>query len=156
MADRPSWYFLWLQCTAGHPDPEDSTDMTPTPPSPDPVLPIFIEALRSRRAITFALADLGNRAGLVDLQTGTVFLSADCSLGEFRATIAHELHHLNCPECPEDEVEQMTAELLVPLHDALIAQARGDLAEVAERLGVDVKLVRARMRGIAQSAEDAG
>lgn len=128
--------------------------MTPTPPPheqacPDPVLPVFVEALRSRGTITFALADLGKHAGLVDIDGGVVFLDRGNSLGEMRATIAHELHHLNCPDCPEDEVEQMTAELLVPLHDALVAQAPGgDLQRIAARLGVDAKLVRARVRGL--------
>lgn len=125
----------------------------PSPePSPDPILPVFLDALETHRRITFVLADdLGDHCGLTNLHEGVVFLHGANTLGEMRATITHELHHLACPDSDEHEVEEMTALLLVPLPEALAAQARGDLSGCADRLMVDTALIRARLR-----AADAG
>lgn len=118
-----------------------------TPPAPDPLLPVLINVLRERRRLTFVLEDdLAGHCGLTNLEDGVVYLEAANTFGEMRATIGHELHHLLDPDSPEHEVEQLTAELLVPLPHALAAEANGDLAAVAEQLGVDTQLVRARLR----------
>ena len=118
--------------------------------TPDPrhaVLSALLDALRTYRTLTFVLADdLGERCGITNLDAGTVFLHADNDDGEMAATIQHELLHLTCPECPEEEIEYLAAERLVPLGDALSAAASGEWAATAAALGVDVQLLKARLR----------
>lgn len=122
--------------------------------SPDPMLPLFLDVLREQRYVTFVLADdLGDHCGLLDREHHVVFLDARNSVGVQRATIGHELHHMACPDSPEDQIEAMTAALLVPLTDALTVRAGADLAEVADRLGVDPALVRARLRDTGSQVE---
>lgn len=117
------------------------------------LMPVFLDALRAHRQITFALADdLGPHCGLTNLDDAVVFLSAANTDGEMLATIGHELHHLACQDCPDDEIEYMTAEVLVPLPDALAA-ITGDVARVAARLGVDTALVRARIRTLPEQRD---
>lgn len=130
----------------------------PPPPAHDPVLPLFLDVLRDRGHVTFVLADLpADRCGMVELDKAVVVLDGRNTEAQHRATIAHELHHLACPDCPEHEVEEMTAEILVPIADALAAAATAgaDLTQVAARLGVDPQLVRARIRSIPTGAETA-
>jgi Zn-dependent peptidase ImmA (M78 family) len=113
------------------------------------MVPRFIAALRTRRKITFVLADrasLGGNYGLTDLDEAVVFLDESNTLGEMRSTIAHELTHLTYPTSSEEEVEAMAAEMLVPLADALEAHARNAIEETAERLMVDGRLILARIR----------
>jgi Zn-dependent peptidase ImmA (M78 family) len=114
------------------------------------VLPLFLDVLRDRGHVSFVLADLDNRCGMVELDKSVIVLDASNTVAEMRSTICHELLHLHCDECPEDEVEEMTAGILVPLQDALAAaaEAGADIAQVAARLGVDEQLVRARLRSI--------
>jgi hypothetical protein len=112
-------------------------------------VPLLLAALRSRRRITFVLADrvtLGNRYGLTDLQESVVFLDETNTIGEMHATIVHEFTHLIYPNLSEEEVEAMAAELLVPLAVALEAHERNSIEETAERLVVDGRLIRARLR----------
>lgn len=114
--------------------------------SPESLFGLLLAALREHRIITFVVADLGgDRCGLVDRQDNVIFLEETNTDGAMRATVAHELHHLVCPQCPEDEIEAMTAEMLVPLSDALAAQAGADVDQIAARLVVDPALIRARM-----------
>lgn len=132
---------------------EQSPNMTfpPDPADRDPLLPVFMEALAAQRnrSITFVLVDNLGQCGLTNLDAGVVYLSAQNSYGEMRSTIAHELYHLLCPDdCTEDDIEARAAELLVPLSEALAAQARGDMVAAAEQLGVDTALLRARLRGL--------
>lgn len=117
-------------------------------PSPDhALLTTLLDALRARQQITLVLVpDLGPYCGRTNLHDGVVFLDGRNSDAAQHATLTHELIHLACPECPEDDVERQAAELLVPLPDALAAQADGDLRAVAARLRVDEQLVRARLR----------
>ena len=131
--------------------------MTPPPPGslpgPDPVFPLFLDVLRKHGRVSFVLADdLDGRCGMVNFDQAVIVLDAGNDCGAMRSTIAHELGHLDCPECPDDEIEQMTAERLVPLTDALAAAHAADSADmirhVANRLGVDTQLVRARIRDI--------
>lgn len=119
----------------------------------DPVLPLFLDVLRARGHITFVLADnLGHRCGMAELDRSIIVLDAANTVAEHRATITHELVHLQCGECPEHEVEQIAASILIPLEDALAAAATAgaDITDVAARLGVDEQLVRARIRSIPQ------
>lgn len=121
----------------------------------DPLYTTLIQALRSRGQITLVLApDLGPSCGITDLHDSVVFLDARNSDGAMLATLVHELIHLICPSCPDEDVEAQTAELLVPLPDALAARASGDLAALACRLGVDEQLIRARLRTLEAAAED--
>lgn len=122
--------------------------------SPEPLFGLLLAALREHRIITFVIADLGgDRCGLVDRQDNVIFLEGSNTDGAMRATVAHELHHLVCPECPEDEIEAMTAEMLVPLSDALAAQTGADVDQIAARLVVDPALVRARMGDLGDTPE---
>lgn len=114
--------------------------------SPDPILAALLQALATHRRITFVLADLDDHCGKANLDSAVVYLADANTIGEMRATVLHELMHLICPECPEDEVEAQAAEMLVPLAAALAAQACGDFAGAAEMLVVDSALVRARLR----------
>lgn len=122
-------------------------------PDTDPVLPVFLQVLRERGTLTFILADLGTRAGIVALDKNVIVLNETNTDGAHRATICHELLHLHCGECPEHEIERMTAELLVPLPDALAAANTGDITRLADRLGVDPQLVRNRIRALTADAE---
>lgn len=119
----------------------------PTGPAADPLFPLFLEVLRRKGHVTFLLAELGDRCGIVNKDRSVVVLDTGNDEAAMRATVAHEMHHLTCPECPDEEIEQMTAELLVPLPDAMAAQMQG-VRSVAERLGVDPQLVAARIRTI--------
>lgn len=122
----------------------------------DPLLPLFLDVLRTRGHITFVLAeDLGERCGLAELDRSVVVLNGRNDTATQRATICHELLHLDCGECPEDEVEQLAAEILVPLPAALSAIAGADIDQVAAVLGVDRQLVRARMRSLPSGSETA-
>lgn len=122
----------------------------------DPLLPLFLDVLRTRGHVTFVLAeDLGERCGLAELDRSVVVLNGRNDIATHRATICHELLHLDCDECPEDEVEQMAAEILVPLPAALSAIAGADIDQVAAVLGVDRQLVRARMRSVPSESETA-
>lgn len=112
----------------------------------DPIFSLFHAALRRHGQVTFVLADLDGHHGLADRGSGTVFLDAANTDGEMRATAVHEVVHLAHPEFDEEDVERLTALALVPLADARAASDRADFEEVAERLQVDVKLVRARRR----------
>lgn len=117
----------------------------PTPP-PDPMLPVLLEVLEERRYITLVLVDnLDGRCGLANKQDGTIFLSAENSVGEHRATLVHELLHLQRPELPDHKIEALTAEMLVPLDHAIAATNGAGLHAVAATLGVDAQLVRARL-----------
>lgn len=123
--------------------------------SDNSLLPTLLAALRAQGQITLVLApDLGRRCGITNLHDSVVFLDARNDDGAMHATLVHELIHLVCPECPDDEVEAQTAELLVPLADALAAQATGDIAGAAARLRVDKQLIRARLRGMPAADED--
>lgn len=124
-------------------------------PDPDPLLPLFLEVLRARGHVSFVLTDLGDRCGMVELDKSIIVLDAANTTAAMRATICHELLHLHCDDCPEEEIEDMTAGILVPLADALAAaaDAGADLTRVAARLGVDEQLVRARLRSIPQQQQ---
>lgn len=115
------------------------------PKPPDPVLPVLLDVLEERRTITLVLADdLDGRCGFTDKQDSVIFLDRANTLGEHRSTLVHELLHLARPELAEDKIEALTAELLVPLPDALAAVTHADLHAVADSLGVDAQLVKAR------------
>lgn len=114
--------------------------------SPDPVLPMLIGALEQRRILTLVLADdLNGRCGLTNKTDAVVFLDRHNTPGEMRATIIHELMHLLQPGWPEEKVEAIVAEMLVPLPAALTARRHGSFEDVAARLGVDAQLVQARL-----------
>lgn len=120
--------------------------------------PLFLDVLRAHGTVTFLLADLAGRHGLVELDKAIIALDRGNTAPEMRATIAHELHHLECPDCSDDDVEAMTAELLVPLPAALAAAGGADPDTIAANLFVDPKLVRARLRSLEprrDSADDA-
>lgn len=121
------------------------------------LLPTLLAALRAREQITLVLApDLGRRCGVTDLHDSVVFLDARNDDGAMHATLVHELLHLVCPECPDDDIEAQTAERLVPLADALAARDTGDIAGAAARLQVDEQLVRARLRAIPLRGDEGG
>lgn len=129
--------------------------------SPDsPLLHTLATALSSRGQITLVLAPgLGAKCGamgLADKRDGVVYLDGALALGELHATLVHELRHLICPDCGDDAIEDQTAALLVPLVDALTAQATGDYAGVAARLRVDEQLVRRRLRAPDVATAEAG
>lgn len=128
-----------------------------TSPPDHPLLTTLLDALRARQQITLVLVpDLGPHCGLTDLHDGVVFLDGRDDDARQHATLTHELIHLTCPECPEDDVERQAAERLVPLSDALAAQTSGRYDEVARRLHVDAQLVRARVRAVTARDERAG
>lgn len=130
----------------------------PNPDGVDPLLPLFLDVLRARGHVTFMLSEsIGDHCGLAELDQSVIVLNERNDTATQRATICHELLHLDCGECPEDQVEQMAAEILVPLHDALAARAHtgANLATVAARLGVDPQLVRARIRSLPSGSEAA-
>ena len=111
--------------------------------SPDPMLPVLLDVLEERRTITLVLADdLKGRCGLTDKKDGTIFLDRGNTLGEHRATLVHELLHLARPDLSDQKIEALTAEMLVPLTSAM---GSADLQAVADTLGVDAQLVRARL-----------
>lgn len=115
------------------------------PKPPDPVIPVLLDVLEERRTVTLVLADdLDGRCGFTDKHDAVIFLDRSNTLGEHRSTLVHELLHLAKPELAEDKVEALTAELLVPLPDAMAAVTDADLCTVADSLGVDAQLVRAR------------
>lgn len=119
----------------------------------DPLLHILIGALERRTMVTLVLADdLDGRCGLTNKTDGVVFLDRHNTLGEMRATLAHELMHLLQPSWSEEKVEATVSEILVPLPAALAAQRHGTYEEVARRLGVDAQLVRARLRAAGREA----
>ena len=125
-------------------------------------LPVLVAALRRTRTITITLVDNLDAfattngvpptpkgyAGLTSIETGEVYLDAGSDDGELRATLMHELGHLVDPEATEEEVEMRTAEMLVPLSEALRAHHTGDHTTVAARCHVDAALVRTRIRGL--------
>lgn len=122
----------------------------------DPLLPLFLDVLRARRMVTFVLAeDLGERCGIVELDESVIVLNGRNDTATQRATICHELLHLDCDDCPEHEIEQMTAEILVPLPAALQASRGAGIDQVAAALGVDRQLVRARLRSLPTGSEAA-
>ena len=107
---------------------------------------MLIGALEQRRILTLVLADnLDGRCGLTNKSDAVVFLDRHNTPGEMRATLSHELMHLLQPGWSEEKVESIVAEMLVPLKSALAARAHDAYDEVAERLGVDAQLVRARL-----------
>jgi hypothetical protein len=111
--------------------------------SPDPMLPVLLDVLEGRRTITLVLADdLDGRYGLTDKVDGTIFLDRGNTLGEHRATLVHELLHLARPDLSDEKIEALAAEMLVPLASAM---ASVDVQAVADTLGVDPQLVRARL-----------
>lgn len=117
--------------------------------SPDPMLPVLLDVLEERRTITLVLADdLNGRYGLTDKTDATIFLDRGNTLGEHRATLVHELLHLARPDLSDQKIEALTAEMLVPLSSAM---ASADADTIAEALGVDAQLVRARL--VAADAE---
>lgn len=125
------------------------------PPSPttDDVLGMLCDVVSRHGTLTVALAEparIGDRCGVVDRVNAIVLLNAGHKHGKRRATLLHELLHLACPDCDDDEVEDRTAATLVPLRDAA-AVARGveDPEKVARRLDVDPQLVRQRVSGLA-------
>jgi hypothetical protein len=129
--------------------------------SPDPVLPMLIGALEQRRILTLVLADnLDGRCGLTNKSDAVVFLDRHNTPGEMRATLTHELMHLLQPDWPEEKVESIVAEMLVPLPAALSAHRHGNFDDIATTLGVDAQLVRARLVAAdgesADAAEAAG
>jgi hypothetical protein len=125
-------------------------------------LPVLVAALRRTREITITLVDnlddlatmsgLPERpdgyAGLTSIETGEVYLDANSNDNELRATLIHELGHLVDPDATEEEVEMRTAEMLIPLSEALRAHHTGDHHGVAARCHVDTALVRNRVRGL--------
>jgi hypothetical protein len=128
--------------------PAGPADRTVTATDPAAVMPLLVDALNAapERTISLVLVDdLGPHCAITNLNRAVIYLDARCTPGELRATIAHELVHIACPDCDEEEVESRAARQLVPLADAVTAQP-GDLRAVAERLGVDAALVRARAR----------
>lgn len=136
------------------------TSPTPIHPGipPDPLLPVFLGILRTWKQVTFMLADdLGGRCGITNLDTAVIILDAHNSDAAMRATILHEMLHLESADSPDEEVERRTAELLVPSHEALAAARTpgADIRQIAARLGVDVQLVRARIRSIPTQSETA-
>lgn len=111
--------------------------------SPDPMLPVLLDVLEERRTITLVLADdLDGRCGLTDKIDATIFLDRGNTLGEHRATLVHELLHLARPDLSDEKIEALAAEILVPLASAM---ASVDVQAVADTLGVDPQLVRARL-----------
>ena len=126
------------------------------------MLPVLIQAIRTTRQITIQLVDNLNElaaasglphnpdgyAGLTNKETGDIYLDANSSDGELRATICHELGHLVDPDATEEEVEMRTAEFLIPLPEAMHAHTTGNHKAVAERCHVDLSLVRTRIRGL--------
>lgn len=138
--------------------------MPPLPPpsrspgsAPDPLWPLFLDVLRHRGHVTFMVADLGEACGIVNLDRSVIVLDRRNDQAVMRSTVGHELEHLDCPDCPEAEIEQMTAELLVPLPEALAAaQLTVGVHAVADRLGVDPQLVRARIRSVTAEQDAAG
>lgn len=128
--------------------PVDPDGRLVTATDPAAVMPLLVDALNAapHRTLSIVLVDdLGPYCAVTDPDSAVIYLDARCTPGEMRATIAHELVHIACPDCGEEEVESRAARQLVPLADAVAARP-GDLAAVAERLGVDAALVRARAR----------
>jgi hypothetical protein len=137
-------------------------DNHPSAPRATFGLPVLVAALRRTREITIRLVDNLDEfaahsgvpptpqgySGLTSIETGEIYLDAGSSDGELRATLMHELGHLVEPDATEEEVEMRTAELLIPLSEALRAQHTGDHHTVAARCHVDVPLVRTRIRGL--------
>lgn len=117
--------------------------------SPDPMLPVLLDVLEERRTITLVLADdLNGRCGITDKIDATIFLDRGNTLGEHRATLVHELLHLARPNLSDQKIEALAAEMLVPLTSAMES---ADVHAIAEALGVDAQLVRARL--VAADAE---
>lgn len=149
--------FLVLSACTSHPHPVRYANNQAMTVPDNSLLPTLLAALRARQQITLVLApDLGRRCGVTDLHDSVVFLDARNDDGAMHATLVHELLHLVCPDCPDDEVEAQTAEALVPLDEALTARATGDIAGVAARLRVDEQLIRARLRTIPASEDQVG
>lgn len=137
------------------PSPDESRQVPPSRCTySDALFDILNDALKKHRRITFALTgELINTCGITNLEHAVVFLSDANSQATMRATVAHELIHLLCQDCPDEEVEAMAAEALVPLPAALEALASGSMSEVAARVGVDEQMMRARVRTIPLAGE---
>lgn len=138
------------------PPPRRSPGTPTTSAAPDVMWPLFLDVLRKRGHVTFMLADLADQCGRVYFDHSVVVLDRANDPAAMRSTTAHELQHLDCPDCDEDEIEDRTARLLVPLPAALAAaQIHGGARAVADRLGVDPQLVHARIRSIAADGDAA-
>lgn len=107
---------------------------------------VMLELLRDS-SITVRLGDLGpNILGEVDFIARVITINRAVTVGQFRATLVHELVHLHrgpCYEGREDEEEQIvtteTALMLVP-PELVPPQAQPD--QVARAFCVDEDLAR--------------
>lgn len=125
--------------------------LDPPPSTTDDVLGMLCDVVSRHGTLTVALTDqIGDRCGAVDRVNAVVLLNSGHQHGKRRATLFHELLHLTCPDCDDDEVEDRTAAALVPLRDAAaVVRGAEDPAQVASRLDVDAQLVRQRVSGLA-------
>lgn len=135
--------------------PSGDFDLPPTgdhPPHTGDVLGTICDILADIGQVTVALADpdrIGHRCGVADRERGVVLLNAAHGFGKRRATLLHELLHLACPDCDDDEVEQATAAALVPTREATaVVLGTADVEQVAARVDVDPQLVRARIAAL--------
>lgn len=107
----------------------------------------------------------GGPMGETDFEAGTISLRRGMTYEERRCTVLHECLHvergpvpLGLAEREELQVEKATARALLPsvrrIGDAL-AWAEGDEAIAAAELGVDVGVLRTRMKYMTHPAERA-
>jgi hypothetical protein len=102
--------------------------------------------------------------GCVDHDTHTIYLDSRLTHGEQRATLAHELGHLEQDvhvsglwlPASEWKVDRWAAERLVPIEDLVRAIMWSQrLPEIAEELRVDEPTLRSRLRCLTNDEQDA-
>jgi hypothetical protein len=94
--------------------------------------------------------------GCTDADRGIIWLDSRLTSGEQRATLAHEVGHLELgPGATERMVDDWAARRLIGVTD-LAAGLRifGGLPAVAEELWVDERMVRARIAGLSEDERD--
>lgn len=102
--------------------------------------------------------------GCVDLGRRTIWLDSRLTCREQRSTLAHEIGHLERGPAPCDPVASQAEERVIDdwasrklIRAADLARAFAwsqHLPEIAEELWVDLHMLRARLRGLADDEQD--
>jgi len=101
--------------------------------------------------------------GCMDHYTNIIWLDSRLLRGEQRATLAHEIGHLELDPCiagrwytaPEWKVDRWAARRLIHVEDLLRAfQWTSNLDEMAEELWVDRHTLRVRLRCMTDEEQD--
>lgn len=107
----------------------------------------------------------GGLLGCVDHEQRTIWLRAGMPVAQQRCTLAFEIGHLErgpTPQEPElaqarrNDATDWAARRLIPTSSLVFAFRRSTyLGEIAVDLGVDLPMLRARLRGLTDDEQDA-